>query len=389
MHDNRLADHVNGKLRANEPLLSARLRENQPRVAVACRELVRCIVTRGLKSGDVFPSHQELLALLSTSNNTLMSAMGLLRQAGVVSRQARFRTRVGDLAPLSRIGWSVAVAGLDVEGPGAKVFYADLLLRVMARLSRAHCTCRPYFRVPVDECHWPQHRLADYPQLAKDVREGRVDGILVLTNLDAGEQRNILRHGIPVCHVGIWPDMPSAVLEDGPQMIRDAYGLLGARGCRRVLLASTLTAVLEDVFRMNADGRAPGADGGPAVETINLEQASAGVGRGLAARLLQRPPSQRPDGLIVTDDYVTMGLTAALAEAGDYRPLLAARTNRSCPLDFTLPVFRYEVDSDELAAAACTMMLARLMNPGAPVEVRRFTAQPSFEASGAARRAVT
>ena len=379
MHDNRLADHVKAKLRANEPLLSARLRENQPRVAVACREIVRCIVTRGLKSGDVFPSHQELLALFGVSNNTLMSTMRLLRQAGIVSRRARFRTRVADLGPLSRIGWSVAVAGLDVEGPDSKVFYADLLLRVMARLSRAHCTCRPYFRVHVDKCHWPEHRLADYPQLAKDIREGRVDGVLVLTTLDAGEQRDLQRQGIPVCHVGSWSRMPSAVLEDGPQMVRDACDLLGARGCRKILLASTLGTVLADIFPIPANGRAPGPQGEPGVETIELESSSAGVGRELAARLLRRPPGQRPDGLIVTDDYVTMGLTAALVEAGGYRPLLVARTNRSHPLDFALPVLRYEVDSDTLAGAACTMMLARLMNPAAPVEVRRYRAQPVFD----------
>ena len=358
--------------RTEAPLLSARLREDRPRVASACRRLARCIVTRGLRPGDPFPAQPELRAELGMSNDTLVYAMRLLRQSGIVSRKERFRTRVADLAPLARIGWTVGVAGPAAQGPGFSVFYADLMQRLLSALTRAGCTCRTYFRIPTP--HWPENRLADYPQLEQDVREGRVDGILVLTNLALEEQRDLLREDIPVCHLGEWPQMPSAVLLDATEMVRHAYGLMRERGCRRILLVDTLAA-LGDSAPTAVLRRVAAMAGGPKCETLSVT-ATADTGPEIAGCLLQRPPRERPDGLIVTADHIAMWMAAAIAAAGGDHPLLAARTNMHVPLHFALPVIRYEVDSEALVAEACAMMQTRLLNPAAPVEVRRCGARP-------------
>src|SRR5699024_1088770 len=64
----------------------------------------------------------------------------------------------------------------------------------------------------------------------------------------------------------------------------------------------------------------------------------------IAQHLLALPPADRPDGLIIEDDYLAMGLTSALARYCDYRPMLAVCTTRQSPLAFALPVIRYETD---------------------------------------------
>ena len=347
------------------PVLSATLWEDRSRAVLACRQIARRIVAEGLQPGDPFPSHRELRAQLGMSNDTLVAAMRLLRQAGIVHRQERRSSHVANLDALARLGWTVAVAGL---ASGASVFHTDLLQRLVVALTSAHISCRTYFRVP--RPHWPAHRLADFPHLEQDIREGRVDGILVLTSLALDEQQKLLRQDIPVCHVGLHVEMPSAVLLDPTEMVEHAYRLLRKKGCRRILLVDTNserkdsspTAVLRRVVAA--------ATGGPVCETLAVAPSPV-VGHEIAVHLIERPPAERPEGVIVTDDYVAMGMAAAFAGAGDYRPLLAAVTSPHVPLRFALPVIRYDVDSEALVAAACAMMQQRLLNPAAPVEVRR------------------
>ena len=77
------------------PVLSATLWEDRSRAVLACRQIARRIVAEGLQPGDPFPSHRELRAQLGMSNDTLVAAMRLLRQAGIVHRQERRSSHPG------------------------------------------------------------------------------------------------------------------------------------------------------------------------------------------------------------------------------------------------------------------------------------------------------
>jgi DNA-binding LacI/PurR family transcriptional regulator len=106
-------------------------------------------------------------------------------------------------------------------------------------------------------------------------------------------------------------------------------------------------------------------------EAISLHCGGGPVGGWrVAEQLLDMPEEKRPDGLIVIDDRIATGLTAALATAdGDYRPEMVVQTNRQSPLAFALPVVHFEVDVDELARRAVRNLMQRLLNPKLPFKV--------------------
>ncbi len=350
-------------------------------MTAACKRLARYIHARGLTAGDTLPPQEELCRELGFCHNTLSPAMRLLVDMGLITRRTNHGTEIRSLEPLACLPWTVGVVGLASEGPDSNVFYADLLHRILSTLARTQCLCRTYFRLPRDLSHWPENCLADYPHLDQDIREERIDGIVALTNLSIEEQTVLLdRHNLPVCHVGSWESMPSAVLLDASEMVRHAYGLIRKTGCRRLLLVDTLGSLTDScptaVLRQTA-----AVDGGPVCETITIT-ATHDIGREIAAHLLSRPPDRRPAGVIVTDDYVAMGMVAAFAEAGGYHPLTAVLTSPQIPLHFALPVYRYELDVDVLVAEACAMLLRRLLNPGAPQEVRHCGARPVLRPEG-------
>ena len=56
------------------------------------------------------------------------------------------------------------------------------------------------------------------------------------------------------------------------------------------------------------------------------------AGRNIGEYLLARPAEQRPDGLIITNDLVAMGLVETIRVGSNYRPKIAVQTNLQSPL---------------------------------------------------------
>jgi len=88
-------------------------------------------------------------------------------------------------------------------------------------------------------------------------------------------------------------------------------------------------------------------------------------GREAADMLLRIAAADRPDGLIISEDHVAAGLCERLGEGDDYRPVIAAMTNRQLPLTYALPVLCFENDIELLAAEAVKAVKDRLLDPGA------------------------
>jgi DNA-binding LacI/PurR family transcriptional regulator len=82
-------------------------------------------------------------------------------------------------------------------------------------------------------------------------------------------------------------------------------------------------------------------------------------GREAVERLMQG--AERPDGLLIMDDFIGRGALATLSRLGigiprDLRVCTFARKGDSFPSVFGVPVARLEADDDAVAAAACEMM---------------------------------
>ena len=194
-----------------------------------------------LQPGDALPGHGILRSRFGVSNDTLGAAMGLLRDAGVVERRARSRTRVLDRGITEQFPWRIGVAGFAAPAQGPGVFYSILREALVCAFHAAGCETRAYTCGPVAQCHSPEPKAEDFPNLEPDLADGALDALAVQTTFDRQEWAALRAQGVPVCHVGVWEDTPGAVIVDRRQVITEAVKHAASCGCRRVMLVNSRT----------------------------------------------------------------------------------------------------------------------------------------------------
>lgn len=313
------------------------------RVDACCKRIARLICSRQLVPGDRLPPQEELRTMLGASNDTLSAAMAKLVEIGLLSRKTRVGTIVVDLSAMDQIIWSVGLATFAAADHGPSAFFSDLHHRFLVALHRTNCDCTTYLR---GFGEYPCHKMSNFAGLEQDVEAGHLDGLLTLMNLAPEDWQCIESKNVPVCYTGTWSGAPTGVLIDLPSFEREALSILETRGCRRVTLAG---CSMDDIS--NATGFAeafyvvPGISGGQLA----------------AMSILERPIDQRPDGIVLEDDYSAMGLTSVFAEAGDYRPRTVVMTNKQLPLVFALPIIRFDLESDMLVERAVKMFKSSVL----------------------------
>lgn len=332
-------------------------------VLKASKAIVRHIHAHGLGPGDKLPSQAALRTTTGFSNDTLSSAMKFLGDTGILVRKAGSGTRVKNPDATVRGLWNVGVAAVSKSVLSNIPFFAQELGFVQAHLSEIGCRCRLYYP-PVKSAVSAPMGFAAFPHLMADLSDGDLDAVISLADVDIASWPNRVA---PPVFIGIRDDVPLGVLIDWRSMVRQAVQLLVRQGCRRLAVVSIDPPRPGHLcfWRGFQEGLAlaglPEAAGESITDRpgISVRQR----GRWPAATLLARQKEQRPDGIIVTDDWLAMGLTAALHDAGGYVPRLAVQTNRQAPLSFALPATRFEVDADALAVRGVEMVLARLKKP--------------------------
>lgn len=354
-----------GSPRARRP--AERLPAGRSQVTAACKKIARFIHQHGLGVGDTLPPQTQLRRILGFSNNSLDPAMRLLVDMGLLARRTCRGTEILSLEPLNRLTWTVGLAVMDlpIRGPGA--FYAWLLHAMQRELSKRQCTSHTYFRVA--NYKWPHHRLEDFPGFAADVEDRAIDGMIILSSLDARGQSAFGAAGIPLLHCGPHREMPFATLVDSGGMVADAVITLLGQGARRLALVANSINEREfaEIVR-----RAAGAQGGKGrVAEVLTGVPGVATGEGIAHAILQRPAASRPDALIIDDDYTAMGAARVLAAQGGYRPRLAVQGNKQLPQAWPMPVLLFELDIDEVAACAGRMLQEAMLNPALPPRQER------------------
>jgi DNA-binding LacI/PurR family transcriptional regulator len=338
------------------------------------KRLVQYFHQRGLGEGDRLPPQSELRQLLGKNNYTLSAAMQALVARGVLARKAGVGTVIRSLAPLGNVPWSLGVATLEAPAQGECSVFGDLTLRLLTACSRRGWRCTTYCR---DMRNAEPARLDYFPVLAQDLAEGNLDGLVLLTTLAAPDWAAVRAHGVPLMHLLIWADAPCGLVIDEAAMVRQAVQTFAALGCRRFALAS-VTVPDSDCRPWRALGQSLGQAGLPtgAGEWLDARFGSGG-GRRIATQLLARRPTERPDAVIVFDDYVGLGLAAALREAGSaYRPAIAVLVHRQRPLSFALPVYGHALDLAEMVERTAAAMQRRLLQPDLPEQVEFCAPRP-------------
>ncbi|MFA5203871.1 MAG: substrate-binding domain-containing protein [Lentisphaeria bacterium] len=350
------------------PAPTARLTADT-QVAKACKHVVRHLHSHGLRAGDRLPAQAEFREATEFSNDTLSAAMRILVQAGLLQRKTKVGTVVDHPDAVIRGLWTVGLA-FPSDALCRVPFFSQLLGALQAQLAQAECRCRFYLGTAISR--GPRY-FSDFPFLEEDLAEGRLDAVIIPAEVEpASWDRFLAAGGIPV-YVGSSDKLRCAVLIEQKTMVRQAVNLLARQGCRRLAVATYAYPHpgYDHYWIGLQDDLAKAGLPLLAEEPISSNSMNgAAGGRRIAADLLARPPQQRPDGVVVLDDWLAMGLAAALREAGGYTPKLVVQCNKQAPLAFALPATRFQVDVEELAAQSVALMLERLNAPARPERIR-------------------
>lgn len=323
----------------------------KPQVRRAYRDLLCLMHSQDMTQGSALPPHETLRRSIRCGSNVLDEAMQLLVDDGVITRSRSLGTTVRELSRVAAHTWSIAVVAIDEPEYAVKPLAEHYLRRAL--LERG-CADRTYLTKPSVRGKRQDLPLSDCVALAEDVESGKVDGILSLVRLRSGP--------VPIVHVmTAQTDAPWVTLDFGA-FVKDAAGHLVLQGARKLALIC-------------GSDRATGEQGEALLAAIASEASlpkprvieakpRAWEGARLAAELIAMSPSHRPSGLIVSDDHVASGLTAALCAFPEYQPQIAVLANLQLPMPMARPVTRFVLDIRELADVAVEAVLRRVLGAG-------------------------
>lgn len=342
------------------------------------RDLARLIHTRRLAAGDRLPPQEELRQAGGYSNKTLSAAMTILTLNGMIRRKSKVGTVVVDPSAIIRGLWRVGLCVLPATTSHA--FYAQLFHRVQMQLLKAQCTTTVFLMGPVSDGQ--SFSIPHFPALAGELLSGRLDAIMALCEMTIQRGAPAART-LPVVHAGSWEKAGTGVVIDSGATAERSVKLLASRGCRRLRVVSIAPPTESYQRFWTGFRRGMTAAGLSFDESCRMHGGEGAIGgHRVAEALLQLPGRRRPDGLIIVDDRVATGLTSTLAAKSSYRPTIVVQTNMQAPLAYALPVIHFQVDVDELAQRATSMLLTRLLDVSLPSQRQWLVPQLLDESPG-------
>lgn len=347
----------------------------------AYKRIVQFMYKAGLESGQALPPQQELRLQMKLTNDALTRAMGVLCKQGVLERKTRLGTRVVDLSKTAPIRWTLGLANIAAPEIGPLSTFTTLAHHIQVTAARQGFSVQTYYRFNQIK-HIPV--LEEFGELEQHLIDRSIDGLILLTPLDRTQWASLVANDIPLIHGPFWETAPCGIVTDqyaltqqAAMQLAQAYG--DAAPCTRfgVVLDNDAPQVHEQHVQALAKGLwqgKPAVDAKRGQPQFFCHGQSLEGGQNVARDLLAMPASERPDGLIVLDDYIALGMTQVLASSVDgqgqkYQPRMAVQTNREVFQSFHLPVIRFEVNLSEMARLLVDGISKRLYNPLIPQSV--------------------
>jgi DNA-binding LacI/PurR family transcriptional regulator/DNA-binding transcriptional regulator YhcF (GntR family) len=340
-----------------------------------------------LKPGQTLPPHAELATATGVGASTLQKALTWLVAEGILVRHRRRGTVVAQNAGRREDAW-VAIMTRAMFDPGLSQW--DLLAARAVVDTLADRKARFRFYHNAYSSAGPHALRQDIdPHLVEDVQAGRVKGVLVIGTIPVSHpefRERLDRARIPVVETTTHGSLTPYVVDfDRPAFVRAAVRLAAARGCRRLALIET-----------------PGYEVGgrdPLAETFVAEAGRKGltappewrfriewppsVAKGAAAfEALWQTAGTRPDGVVITDEFVALGVAQAAVAQGVAVPdtlRLVASVTAGADIAYPLPLDTIEFDAVQLIDHAWTMLKARM--DGRVVRQRQISIGPRLEKS--------
>lgn len=331
----------------------------------AYRGIIRYIHAQRLEAGDRLPTHSQLQKELGMGNDVLSEAMSAMVADGVLVRRRRVGTILRDLSKAAQMVWSVGLTQHEHQGFG---FAGILDYHLRKLLVQRGCCDRTFFR-PVPPRDRP-HYLDDFHGLAEAVQGGMIDAVITAEDLQTDEP-------VLVCHLSANKDSLLGCRLDENAFLHLACGALVLRGCKRIAWARAQPGGPYSRVRENESRQCLTQlrREGLHIEVIEYSRQSIDGGREIADQCMAMSPKDRPEGLILMDDYVVMGMTDRLKDQEKYRPLIVGLTTKQAPLLFSLPVVRLEQDIEVLARNTVDLVMGQLMDPTTESRVLPYQCQ--------------
>ena len=355
--------------------------------ATYVRQSLSDLATR-IGPGGKLPTFRELCRSLDVAKVTLNDALTDLEARGIIDRRHGSGLFVSQRIEQRTIGLLLGRYALTQGSP----FFAMLLDLCESRAE----THRERFRFYIDIQEPKAYAGAppDHRDFIKDILSGQLHGLLRTCEISADEEAWLRRHHVPavsgtMVHVD---NTTQAVNIDIAGVVRMGIEALAAQGCRRIGMLTAFGFARNLNPPYEADRRAYRET----LERLGLEFRPEWIGEehmpGWPAqipesfgrwdehgrRVIERlyadsiPASERPDGLVITDDVMTQGALTAIREMGlrvghDIR--IATYANKGAPVIAMCeePMTLLQVDAAEIVEAMFAM-LEHLMDGGEPPE---------------------
>lgn len=313
------------------------------------REIREQIVAGHLLPGSRLPTRDEIGQKYGAGANTVQRALDRLRVDGFIQSSGRNGTHVS-VEPPHLTRYAVVFPG-NPSQPHDWVSFFTALRNEAIRAQRTEGRKLPlYYGVHQDPTN------DDYQALLADVLAHRVAGIVFASSAHGLVGSPILEApGIP--RVGIMLPAPHAtfptIYTDANSFLDRALKFLQERGCRKVAFInppgfeSLCEPMLEKIAKLGMETR-PFWN-----QTVSVSIPY--TARNLAHLLFHPEQTDRPDGLIISDDNLVEHATAGLLDAGVQVPgdiEVVAHCNFPWPTPSIVQVQRLGFDAHEVLQLA-------------------------------------
>ena len=320
-------------------------------------DALRLQIARGhWKPGEKIPTVAQLIKRHRVSRTSVIHAIRLLEQEGLISPQVGRGTFVRDRHLRGEIA---VVLSRDLLAQQSSPYYRMVASQIMAGIKDISSQCRGRLHLASLPGRYGQ------PPADLDLLDDQVllqlAGVFTFHRLfDVGQQ--LAQRHIPLVSMASGNDQLPAVRFDRLHGYRLALQHLRQAGAQRVAVLSVNLPDFPFYERWSAIERIAADVGLGVINMLGTSGTPHGgdveqIGQTLFHALLDGPDA--PDAVFVSDDMLCRGVLWAALERGIRFPqdlMLVSFANRNLPLPTTQPVTTVEFDPVELAAAAIRCM---------------------------------
>ena len=308
-----------------------------------------------LKSGDRLPTYRRILQELNISDVTAQRALGILQDDGYIERQHGKGIFVADRLATGELAIVIRPQLLE---PASSPYYYFMTRGIWEAVHEYNPDC-------MVKMHFGRKTDTDYEQATSlDILEPRVmknlRGVFTFHHLYETETQ-LQKAGIPVVALGKFGSSYSVEF-DNHSFYEQAISHLRDVGCKSVGLLSCKLGEnpqnSPEALLVSACAKTKGLESRPEW-MLSADKVSEKAGYELFKKFLGL--SDKPDGIIVTDDVFCCGVLRAILQFGIKVPQqlrLITHANKQMVFPYHMPLTRIENDTTKQAKLAAGMMIS-------------------------------